>query len=391
MPFFDMGELPLGNAFLKKEDFDKEKRYKLELGICRACGLVQQTKPPPVEALQQDYRNYSYVPFGETLAQHYAAMAKEAAEEASLSSSSTVVDVGSNDGLLLRSIRKLFPQGLEPYVLGIEPAEKISKTARQNGIPTITAFFSKKVADDILDNWGSADLVCCTAVLQHIPDLNEFMKNVARILKPTGVFMTEGRYFGATVQKTSYDTMYHEMLYFFTSYSLKNLLKRHHLYATRAKTTEVYGGSLRMYARKTKSRKKIDVGLASYEGIDVYKTCIQFADRAKAKAIQLQSLVTSLKAKGKRIAAYGAPSTSATLLNYAGIGAGEIEYIVDDSPLKQGLYTPGTHIKIVPHDVLEVDPPDYLLINAWRLRNEIIPKVPKGIRCIIPLPEVSVV
>ncbi len=400
-PFLSFGKQPLGNAFLKKEDFDKEKRFELELGLCVKCKLVQQTHPPPVEALESDYRNYAYVPFGTTLAAHYQEMAGQAVLKAGINDKSLTVDVGSNNGLLLGIVGRL--TGCR--ILGVEPAERISQIARDSGVPTITSFFTKDIARHISITQGYADLVVCTQTLQHIPDVNEFVSNLGSLLKPEGLLLIEGRYFGATMAKRSYDTVYHEMQWFFTLRSLEELLNRNGLYVAHAEENDIYGGSLRVYARKAVTERLNQAPNPPYQGVvseledqqqlaDL-RTYRRFARLVRTHRDRLAKLLWKLEGEGKKIAAYGAPSTSATLLNYCGIGSKILSYVVDDSPLKQGLYTPGTHIPIVSSERFAADPPDYLLLNAWRLKSEILPKVSKqrkrGMKIIIPLPEIEVI
>lgn len=394
-PFLSFGELPLGNAFLKKEDFGKEEKYELELGTCIKCKLVQQTTPPPIEALQADYRNYAYVPFGDTLAKHYQEMAAEAVTKLGLGPDSFVVDVGSNNGLFLGDIGRM--TGCK--ILGVEPAEKISQMAKDAGVPTLTEFFTPETAGKILNEIGPADLVVCTQTLQHIPasQINIFVRDLARLLKQDGTLMLEGRYFGATLEKRSYDTVYHEMQWFFTLHSLSELLERHGLHVIGAERNEIYGGSLRVYANK--SALVTDRGpvfeLERMQRITHWVTCKRWAEQVQEHASRLHKLLRKTKDSGKVIAAYGAPSTSATLLCYCGIDSSIIDYVVDDSPLKQGLYTPGTHIPITSSTKLLTDPPDFLLLNAWRLKDEILTKVnrqrAKGMKVIVPLPEIEVI
>lgn len=392
--FMSFGNLPLGNAFLKEHQFAIEKRYKLELGFCSDCTLVQQTSPPPLEDLASDYKSYAYIPFGETLRSHYEAMAKEIIDTTKLGPKSFAVDIGSNNGMLLQFLKKM--TGCR--ILGVEPAERISQIARDSGVPTLTSFFDNRVASRISHDLGMADLVLCTQVLQHIPDINAFMKSLKGILKPNGIFMVEGRYFGSTLQTRSFDTIYHEMIYFFTMSSLQSVLTSSDIYPFKAMTNEIYGGSLRVYATNSPKKAPANVALLSLEkkqGLARFKTYEGFATEVNRIKKVLATLVKSIKTDGRSIAGYGAPSTSATLLNYCGIGKDQIDYIVDDSELKQGLYTPGTHIRIVPQIALRERPPDYLLLLAWRLKDEILEKVNdqriRGMKVIVPLPVPKVI
>ena len=381
--FLSLGTLPLGNAFLRApEEFDQEPRFPLTLGFCPACALVQQMTPPPVELLKSDYRQYRYVPVGDSLRGHLAALGREVAE--GLKPESLVVDIGSNDGALLASIKD------RCQVLGIEPAEEISEQAKQAGVPTLTAFFDEKLAERIVRAYGHADVVTCTQTLQHIPDLSGFLAGVGTLLKPEGMFVVEGRYFPATMRQCTYDTIYHEMLVYFSLHSLKALLERHGLVVFKAERTPTYGGSLRVYAGYEGQGDSSVSAILQGErdrGVDRLVPYLEFANRVEKMGRELQELVVGLKAKGARIAGYGAPSTSTTLLGFCGIGADMVEYIVDDNPLKQGLFHPGTHIPIVSAQALEQKPPTHLLILAHQFENLIMERTKLlGAKYILPVP-----
>ena len=393
-PFLSFGRLPLGNAFLKKNQVSREKKFKLELGFCPSCHLVQQVKPPPSGSLARVYRNYRYVPVGGSLRGNLASLSRSIADEFGLDTKSFFVDVGSNDGALLSGILG------RCRILGIEPALDISELARKAGVETVTGFFTPELARKVISERGQADVATATQVLQHIPDVMQFMRSVRSILKPSGIFVVEGRYFADTVSKRSFDTVYHEMLYFFTLTSLVNLFGAVGLQIFRAKHVDVYGGSLLVYA-KLKDNNSIPVedsvaeilALEKGAGLDKLDTYASFAKRVFELRDELHDLLMKLKPHG-RIAGYGAPSTGTTLLNFCRIGKDSIEYIVDDSPLKQGLLTPGMHIPIVDSSVLSQKPPDSLLLIAWRLRDEILPKIKtyrdNGMSVIMPLPKVEI-
>ena len=381
--FLSLGELPLGNAFLRSpQEFDQEPRFPLTLGFCPTCTLVQQMAPPPVALLEADYRQYRYVPVGESLRGHLAALGREVAE--GLEPGGLVVDLGSNDGALLAAIKD------RCRVLGVEPAEEISERARQAGVPTLTSFFDEELARIIVATDGPADVVTCTQTLQHIPDLSGFLAGVRTLLAPNGVFVVEGRYFPATMRQCTYDTIYHEMLVYFSLHSLKALLERHGLVVFKTHPTTTYGGSLRVYAG---FHGEPDISVADtllYErasGVRDINSYRQFANDVHEMSLGLRDLVKGLKAKGARIAGYGAPSTSTTLLGFCGIGAETIDYILDDNPLKQGLFHPGTHIPIVSAQALEQKPPTHLLILAHQFENLIMEHTKLlGAKYILPVP-----
>jgi SAM-dependent methyltransferase len=391
--FLSFGKLPLGNAFLNTDQVKDESQFDLDLGFCSRCTLVQQIRPPPLTSLERVYENYRYVPVGGSLRNNLAALSRSIVDDFNLNTNSLFVDIGSNDGALLSGIKN------RCKILGIEPATEISELARKAGIHTITGFFNHNLAEQVVSQHGKADVVTATQVLQHIPEPRQFMKDVRFLLKPDGIFVVEGRYFADTIGKFSFDTVYHEMLSFFTLSSLIGLLHTVGMEVFRAEQVDVYGGSLRVYAKSEENRNiPIDESVTRILqtertlGLDDFETYLAFAKRVFELRDELHNLVVNLSAQG-RIAGYGAPSTGTTLLNFCKIGSDCIEYIVDDSPLKQGLLTPGTHIPIVNYTALERSPPDYLLLIAWRLRNDILPKIKdlqgRGMSVIIPLPKIE--
>jgi SAM-dependent methyltransferase len=392
--FLSLGKLPLGNAFLREDDVKDEKRFDLDLGFCSKCTLVQQMKPAPRGSLAKVYKNYRYVPIGGSLRSNLASLSQGIFDDFHLNADSFFVDIGSNDGALLSGIVK------RCRTLGIEPATEISEMARKNGVETITGFFTEELVADILSKHGHADVATATQVLQHVMDLPQFMRDVCRLLQPDGILVVEGRYFADTVRKFSYDTVYHEMLSFFTLNSLIKLLETFGMEAFRAQHVDVYGGSLRVYAKNRENRKisidrSVSVLLQDENALrlDSFETYVAFAKKVAELRDELHDLVVNLADRGK-VAGYGAPSTGTTLLNFCDLGKDCIEYVVDDSPLKQGLLTPGTHIPIVDSTALTTNPPDYLLLIAWRLKAEILAKINhtgKGkMSVIVPLPEIEV-
>ena len=393
--FLSLGKLPLGNAFMREDQLGAEELFDLDLGFCDNCTLVQQINPPPQSVLAEDYRNYHYVPYGDTLKNHYGDFGENLVKDLKITKDSFVVDIGSNDGTLLGSIKRT--QNCK--ILGVEPAEQISEMARSAGIPTITGFFSDKISEQIRSEHGYADIISTTQVLQHIPSLNDFIANVSKTLKPKGMYVFEGRYFADTIEKTSFDTVYHEMIHFFTLRSLAYQLQKHNLTPVYARLVDIYGGSLRIYAQKFGGEVGDSIAaINDYENrlaLGEFTTYEKFADNVYSMKNQINGFIYDLKSKGKTIAAYGAPSTGTTLMNFCGIGRSQIDYIIDDSPLKQGLFQPGTHIPIFDSAVLDKNTPDYLLIIAWRLKKDILPKLDhlrkKGMKVIIPLPQIEVI
>jgi len=398
--FLSFGPLPLGNAFIPPSEIPGEQEFPLDMGFCRRCYLVQVVDPVPTSALERVYRQYSYVPTGTTLARHYHDLAGEVLRVVRPEAGALFVDIGSNDGLLLTELRG---QGPGIRIAGVEPSDKISEIARSRGVPTIHGFFDDPAADRLRTEFGAATVVSATQVFQHLRDPMGFLRRAMGLLTPNGVLVLEGRaYFPDVAAKVSFDTFYHELLFCFTLHSLRELLGRAGFSIFHAERTDAYGGSLRVYAQKVGGSRPTNpsVGeLLAFErsaGVPEFETYREFGSRVEGVRDQLLGTVRRLKSGGHRLVAYGAPSTGNTLLNYCRLGKEYLEYIVDDNPLKQGLVAPGTHLPITDSRALTEHPPDYVLLVAWRLREEILEKLRplrvRGLRgVIVPLPAPEVV
>ena len=393
--FLSLGSMPLANSFLPKEDINKEeKSFPLETCFCQKCKLVQLSYVVDPGIM---FRNYVYVSSTtKTLQLHFKKMAEEIAKEFGLNKNSLAVDIGSNDGVLLKPFKEL---GIQ--TIGIEPAANIAKIAEQNGIETINDFFSNDVVKRIVEKKGNADVITAANVFAHISDINSVVENVKVLLKKDGIFVIEVQYLMDTIEKMTFDNIYHEHLYYYTLTSLINFFKKHDMEVFDVKRVEPHGGSLRVFIKREEDKHKIKDStnkILDYEkkmgveSIDLYK---KFADNVYSVKEKLVAYIKDIKKRGKTIAAYGAPAKGNTLLNFCSIGADYIDYIVEDNQLKIGLYTPGTHIPVVGSKTLDDKTPDYMLILAWNFAKEILEKTKKyaeqGVKFIVPLPEPKIV
>jgi hypothetical protein len=392
----DLGATPLANALLKSDSLDSpEERFPLELAFCARCGLVQITESVPPGKLFGDYPYFSS--FSDTMVRHAEAIATRLTKERDLRAGSLVVEVASNDGYLLQFYKRA---GVP--VLGIEPAANIARVAQgERGVPTVQEFFGAELAVRIAREYGRADVLHANNVLAHVPDLNGFVRGVASLLAEGGVAVVEVPYVCDMVQKVEFDTIYHEHLCYFSLTALDRLFRRHGLTIVDVEKLDIHGGSLRIFAQLgagAPAQSALVGSMLAAEndaGIADGRALGDFSDRVGRLRHALTTLLSELKAAGKRIAAYGASAKGSTLLNTFGIGRETLDFIVDRSTYKQGLFAPGTHLPILaPAKLLEAMP-DFVLLLTWNFEAEILAQQSeyrrRGGRFIVPIPDVRVV
>lgn len=384
-----LGATPPANAFLGSPG-DKEDFFPLELSFCGDCGFVQLSHTVKPELL---FRDYVYVSStSPVFVQHFRDASSQIVSRFRLKPGSLVVDIGSNDGIMLRPFKE---QGMK--VLGIDPAEKIAALATKSDIETLPLFFNHAVAKEIVKKYGKAKVVTATSVFSHVDDLDGFVGGVKELLADDGVFMVEVYYLYELLQKNLFDTIYHEHLSYFTTATISRLLNRLGMEVFDVSETDTHGGSLRVFAQKAGGPNKVADSVRQFVAMENAKrlseeaTYADFAGKISQNKQKLNRLLQEIKSKGKSIVGYGAPAKGNTLLNYFKIGPDVLDYIVDDSPWKQGLYTPGTHIPVVSFDELAKRKPDYILILAWNFAEPIMKKCAGFGNFIIPVPDPRVV
>jgi methylation protein EvaC len=306
-----------------------------------------------------------------------------------------VVELGSNDGIMLRHFKS---RGLRH--LGIEPSANVSDVARAQGISTITAFFDRKLADEIVAEHGRADVILAANVMCHIPDLPGVAAGVQRLLKPDGVFVFEDPYLGDMVVKTSYDQIYDEHVFIFSATSVQRAFAPFGLELVDVMPQVTHGGSMRYTLASKDSRaasRKVDEQLAKEAslGLDKPETYVRFKANCETSRAVLMDTLERLRLQGKRIIGYGATSKSTTVTNYCGITPEHVEFISDITPMKQGRLSPGAHIPVKPYAEFIKRYPDYALLFAWNHATEISEKetgfIAAGGRWIVYVPEVAIV
>jgi SAM-dependent methyltransferase len=387
-----LGNTPLANSLLSREQLDQpEARFPLELVFCQDCALVQITVTVPPEQLFSEYLYMSS--YSDTMLAHARELTDRLRRDRRLSRDSLVVEVASNDGYLLQNyVRAGIP------VLGVEPAQNVAAVAVDRGIATLVEFFGEAVGRRLAAEGHQADIVHGHNVLAHVADLNGVVSGIQAVLKDDGVAVIEVPYVRDLIERTEFDTIYHEHLCYFSLTSLDSLFARHGLRIVDTERVAIHGGSLRIFAARGGSRSQAVTRLLAEEneeGLNSAAYYANFGARVRGLRQRLVETLAGLKSRGDRIAAYGASAKGSTLLNYVGVGGETLDFVADRSPVKQGLFTPGTHLPIVPPEKLLEDKPDYALLLVWNFADEVMSQQrayrERGGRFIIPVPDVQIV
>jgi SAM-dependent methyltransferase len=370
--FADLGMSPLANSYLPPERANAmEPFYPLRALVCGECFLVQLEQFETPEHIFSDYAYFSS--YSSSWLKHSRVYSELMIERFALDASSHVVEIASNDGYLLQ-----YFQERHISVLGIEPAANVAKVALQKGIPTLVEFFGRDTASSLAGE-SSADLLLGNNVLAHVPDLNDFVAGMKILLKPGGVITMEFPHLMSLMRENQWDTIYHEHFSYFSFLTVGRVFEAHGLRLFDVDDLPTHGGSLRIYGCHADDAEKRQSAAATelrereresgYEQIDTY---LAYNRRVEQDKRQTLAFLIELKAKGLRIAGYGAPAKGNTLLNYCGIGRDFIDYTCDLNPHKQGHFLPGSHIPIRSPDALREDKPDVVLILPWNLKEEIV-------------------
>ena len=389
----DLGTQPISNALLTQAELDlPEMRFPLAVAFCPACTLLQLTETVPPDVLYR--RDYPYFSSSSpALLKHSAEHVDALVGKYRLGPESFVVEVASNDGYLLRNF---VDRNID--CLGIDPADGPAARANTTGVPTRHDFFGLRCAEKLAVEGKLADVVIANNVVAHVDDINDFVAGFARLLKPTGVAVFELAYAVDLIEHCEFDTIYHEHLFYHTLHGLTPLFQRHGLYLNDVERLPIHGGSLRLtVSRTTALSPELDQLFADEAALGVGKVSFynDFAHRVRALRVSLVDLLVSEKAKGKRIACYGAAAKGATLVNYLDLGETFFEFVADVNPFKQGKYMPGQHIPIRHPDQLVADQPDYVLLLVWNFAGEVMRQQrtyrERGGSFIIPVPEPCIV
>ena len=366
--------MPLANAFVSPDQFESESFFDLAPAFCDNCHMVQLVDQPEPGAMFHD----TYAFFSGTsqkMGTHFKEMADHYVEDFLCAQPNPfVVELGSNDGIMLQHLA-----GRNIRHLGVEPSSNVAAVARHKGVETVCGFFGEEIAKDIARTHGKADIISSANVMCHIPDLHTVAKGVVHLLKPDGVFVFEDPYLGDVIQKTSYDQLYDEHVYLFSAQSVTNTFSPYGLTLFHVAPQTTHGGSMRYYLCHGDThpvRPSVASQLAWEDtlGLGRAETYQNFKAECEKNKEDLVALLKTLKAQGKRVVGYAATSKSTTVLNYCGIGPDLIEFICDTTPLKQGKYTPGTHIPVKAPGAFSENFPDYAVLFAWNHGAEVFEK-----------------
>ncbi len=367
------GKMPIANGFINKPD-QEEFFYNMEVYFCPSCFMVQLGETVSPEMMfNQDYHFISST--SNFMIRHFKDMAKQIIKDLSEKKSPFVVELGCNDGVMLKYIAF---EGISH--LGIEPSGNVAQLARKEGVEVSEEFFNARTAKNIKESKGQADIISGANVMCHIEDINSVFEGINILLKEDGVFFFEDPYLLDIAKKNSFDQMYDEHVYYFSGLSISELAKRHNLCLVDMAAQDVHGGSMRYYIKRKgnlsdKAKKFIDeerkIKLDKTEGYQDFK------ERVNKICSDLKNTLLNIKKTNNKIIGYGATSKSTTLLNYADIGTDIIDYISDTTPTKINKFSPGMHIPIKPYSQFAEDKPPYALLLAWNHKKEIFAKEDK--------------
>lgn len=390
-PFLDLGQMALANKFLHHADLARaEPHFALDVGFCLACSHVQLNRHVPPREMFEDYLYVSSA--SDTLKAHLLDLSDVVAERCSLGEGDLVVDVGANDGTLLKAFRR---HGVT--ALGVDPARNLAELYDDPQIVRYTRFFDSSSALEIRKEHGQAAVVTATNTLPHIAAPRDFARAVDCLLAPGGSLVIEAHYLSDLLEQCAFDTIYHEHVSYWALGPMARMFEEHGMRVVDVERLPVHHGQLRIFVQRAGEGEvapSVESLLAAElsAGLDRIETLRDFAERTLRLKEDLRRTLARLRAEGKRVVGYGASAKGNTLLGFLELGPEDIDYIADCSPLKQGLYTPGTHIPVVAPERLLEDQPDYVVLLAWNLADEVLEQQSeyrrRGGKFILPVPEV---
>lgn len=372
-PFVDLGTAPPSNSYVKAGDLAKpELWYPLIIRVCGECKLVQTEDFAARETFfSEDYAYFSS--FSSSWLAHAKSYVETMVQRFGLGADSHVVEVAANDGYLLQYVKA---KGIP--CLGVEPTKSTANAARKKGIEIVEDFFGVALAEKLVTEGHAADLTAANNVLAHVPDINDFVSGFARLLKPKGVATFEFPHVLNMMAQSQFDTAYHEHYSYLSLLAVDRVFAANGLMVFDVETTPWHGGSLRVFACRSDHsaharHARVDEVLAREVEAGLADVAVYAGFQAQANKVRddfLEFLIDCNR-QGLSVAAYGAAAKGNTLLNFSGIKAGQIAFVVDKNPAKQGMFLPGSRVPIVSEDVLKARKPDRVVIFPWNLTEEI--------------------
>jgi SAM-dependent methyltransferase len=387
----NLGKTPLADLFVKDPN-TKEKKFPLVVKVCRKCFLVQLSHDVDDELLFGN--NYAFYTGGSPSSlPYFKKYAEDVIERFPKESKKFTLEIASNDGTLLRHFQKA---GCK--ILGVDPAKNVTEFANEQNIETLPIFFDHKTAVDLAKKRGKAGIIIANNVIAHVTDPKDFLKGIKEMLASSGVAIIECQYFPYLLFNNQFDNVYHEHRSFFSLTPLNKAIKSVGLKLIDVEEYDTQGGSIRIFIAHSKSNRKVSEKVTQMLktekqiGLLDLNTYLGFPSRINYIKYKLISILEELKKEGYSIAGYGASAKSNTLLNYCGIDINYLDYIVDKTPYKIGMFTPGTHIPVVGS---EKKRPDFYLLLVWNYASGILQREEdfrkKGGKFIIPIPTPQIV
>jgi hypothetical protein len=385
---------PLADQYVPAQRLEHpQETYPLDLFLCRGCGHVQLLDVVSPEAIYDDYIYETSNSLG--LPQHFDGYAQSVMNHVNPADGGLVVDIGSNDGTLLRSFQK---RGMR--VLGIDPAREIALKATDAGVETLAYFFSSRMAFQLREERGPAAVITSNNLMANVDDLRDLSAGVLTMLAPDGVWVFETGYLADLVQKTIFDNIFHEHMDYHSVVPLEAFFSSQGMELVDVQRVDTKGGSLRGTVQATGGPLSVSPTVGEFMDSEVRlgltrpETYRKFASRLDSVKLQLCDMLSSLQRQGKSIAGYGASHSVTTLIYHFGLGS-TLEFLVDDNPIKQGLFSPGHHLPVFPPEAIYQHQPDYMVVLPWRFAHPIVDQhqayLKQGGHFIVPLPQVRVI
>ena len=373
--FLDLGKQPLANNFLSKYN-SKQPSYKLKLYFDDTNKLVSISKRIPSNVMFDNKYPYKSS-MSNTMKASFKQLSKNIKKRFN---PNLLLEIGSNDGALLKNFNK-------SKVIGIEPCKNLAKITKNNGYITYSRYWNKETANYLKRKYNNLDLIYSANTLTHISNLNDVFSSIIKVLSKNGILIIEDPSLLECLKKTSYDQFYNEHIYVFSALALKNILKKFNLEIFDIENLKTHGGSLRYFIKDIKNKKfkitpkvKKQLKAEINYGLQKFETYKNFATRVKKSKIRLLNILNKLKNKNKIITGYGATAKAVTVLNYCNINKDLIDYFIDTTPEKQNKYMPGKKLKVLRYDNKIIDNTDYFFLGAWNFKNEILNKEKKFIK-----------